>query len=145
MSMFAKFSLRDYIEYLNTDMSMGLVSVRLSDGTDLMAEADCPCVSIEQLPDIATVSSDSGFDIFIVRLFHARILNDIDIEILFNKLTGEFKKGGAWNEYEHADIKARDHFIYQDGSENKSGIQSSGNKLFYKQFMVYSPKTNIRR
>jgi hypothetical protein len=139
MSMLAKFSLRDLIESMNEYESWGLLSVSLSNGTDLISSGSTPCVIIEQLPDIKIA------DLFVVRLFYPSMTSDdIKIEVLFAKLTRIFKDG-IEHSFSGEGINSRDYFEYQAGSENKSGVQTAGNKLCYKQFIVSAPKTTLRR
>jgi len=146
MSIFAKFSLQKYIIDHNISDSIGIKSgsIFLSDGTDAITEAQCPAVVIDQMPDIPAGGYE-GYDLFTVMLFHKKISFDINEEIIFSKLTGLFKDRNAVSVYSYDGIDRKDYFEYQNGSEDKSGIQTGGNKLRYKQFAVAAPKTNARR
>lgn len=147
MSVFAKFSLQKYITEHNLSDSIGIKvgSIYLSDGTDAITEAQCPAVVISQMPDIGSGSGYEGFDIFIIQLLHKKISFDIQEEMIFSRLTNLFKDRNAVAVYEYDGIDRKDYFEYQNGSEDKSGIQTGGNTLRYKQFAVAAPKTNARR
>lgn len=141
MSMFAKFSLIEYIKTLCATSITEVKNIVLSNGEDLFPDTMTPLIVVEQMPDISSISKGSGFDLFIIRMMHPQTTNDIIYEIMFNKLTDPFKKG-VKSSYSSSGISTNDFFTYQDGSENKSGRQNAGSRLFYKQFLVYAPKTN---
>jgi hypothetical protein len=144
MSMFAKFSLQKLIIDNSDYLGIKSCNVRLSDGTDSITEAQCPAIVIDQMPDIG-VGDYEGYDLFTIQLFHKKKAFDLDEEIIFSKLASLFKDRNAVAVYAYDGIDRKDYFEYQNGSEDKSGIQTGGNKLRYKQFAVAAPKTNARR
>jgi hypothetical protein len=145
MSIMSKFNLLSLISENNISKEWGLVSASLSDNSDEKSTMDCPFVSINQMPDISSSNIGCGFDLFIIRLFYSPITDDKDIEILFDNISSIFRfTNDSYHEIIYKNVKYCDYFEYQDGSENKKGIQKTGNKLYYKQFSVNSPKSNRR-
>ena len=112
---------------------------------DSRTAADCQFIGIYQLPDIASRKNGHAFDPLVIRYFYSTTASftEMDAEVAFGNLTDIFKHGVENHTYAHAGVTYHDDFEYVDGSENKSGRQTTGSKLPYKQFTVLSPKTNI--
>jgi len=146
MSIAAKFSLRNIILGMASEISLKTnISCFIDVSTDTKASTDCNFVGVYQLEDIQTGASGHAFDVFVIRYFYSAtvVFTEMDAEVAFGRLASVFKKKVEGAEYVHAGITYYDDFEYISGSENKAGRQTSGSKLPFKQFTVYSPKTNI--
>jgi hypothetical protein len=146
VSIAAKFSLRNIILSMWHDIGLKTnLSCFIDIATDTKAATDCNFIGVYQLEDIQTQSQGHAFDIFVIRYFYSASTSftEMDAEVAFGKLSEPFKKKIEGATYIHAGKTYFDDFEYISGSENKAGRQTTGSKLPFKQFTVYSPKTNI--
>lgn len=152
MAALSKYALKKEIDELNNNLLLGLkvksdgknnTCVLFNNSNLNLTSSDVPCVLVQQVSDITIANTRTGFDILVICIVYSLSVENINIELVFEKLKKAFIKK-IYSEYQYDSEKFINFFEYVDGSDLYNQPLYMGGKLMFNfhQFSVSTPKIN---